>query len=44
VQHEQYDFVTPKARVDRDAVKAFRTLLSSRATRDALADLGMKWS
>jgi putative molybdopterin biosynthesis protein len=44
VQHEQYDFVTPTARADRDAVKAFRALLGIRATRDALARLGMSWS
>jgi putative molybdopterin biosynthesis protein len=44
VQHEQYDFVTPKARADRVAVKAFRILLGTRATRDALARLGMRWS
>jgi putative molybdopterin biosynthesis protein len=42
VQHEQYDFVTPKARAAREPVKAFRTLLGSRATRDALTRLGMK--
>ena len=42
VQHEQYDFVTPKARAERDPVKAFRALLDAHATRDALRRLGMK--
>jgi putative molybdopterin biosynthesis protein len=42
VQHEQYDFVTPKARADRPAVKAFRALLEAPATRDVLTRLGMQ--
>jgi molybdate-binding protein len=42
VQHEQYDFVTPKARAERDPVKAFRALLDAHATRDTLRRLGMK--
>ena len=42
VQNEQYDFVTPKARAEREAVKAFRALLGSTATRDALTRLGMR--
>jgi putative molybdopterin biosynthesis protein len=42
VQHEQYDFVAPAARVQRTAVKAFRARLSDPKTRDALARLGMK--
>jgi len=42
VQHEDYDFVTPKARADRPAVRAFRTLLTRPATREALLRLGMK--
>ena len=42
VQHEHYDFVTPKARAERDPVKAFRALLDAHATRDALRRLGMK--
>jgi molybdopterin molybdotransferase/putative molybdopterin biosynthesis protein len=42
VQNEQYDFVTPKVRAEREAVKAFRTLLDSTATRDALTRLGMR--
>jgi putative molybdopterin biosynthesis protein len=42
VQHEEYDFVTPKSRADRPAVRAFRALLSQPATREALLRLGMK--
>jgi putative molybdopterin biosynthesis protein len=42
VQHEQYDFVTPKARADRPGVAAFRARLHDPATRDALTRLGMR--
>jgi putative molybdopterin biosynthesis protein len=42
VQHEQYDFVTPRARAQRDAVMAFRQLLSAPEARNALTRLGMK--
>jgi len=42
VQHEEYDFVTPRSRADRAAVRAFRTVLARPATRDALIRLGMK--
>jgi putative molybdopterin biosynthesis protein len=42
VQHEQYDFVSPKARADRPAVKSFVARLADPATRDALTRLGMK--
>jgi putative molybdopterin biosynthesis protein len=42
VQHEQYDFVAPNARVERPAVTAFIEQLSSHATRAALVRLGMK--
>jgi putative molybdopterin biosynthesis protein len=41
VQHEQYDFVTPKARAERPGVAAFRERLADPATRDALVRLGM---
>jgi putative molybdopterin biosynthesis protein len=44
VQHEQYDFVTPAARADRAAIKAFRALLGNPEKRDALTRLGMRWS
>jgi putative molybdopterin biosynthesis protein len=42
LQHEEYDFVTPKSRADRPAVRAFRALLSRHVTREALLRLGMK--
>ena len=42
VQHEQYDFVTPKARSQREPVSAFRALLDAPATRDSLTRLGLK--
>jgi len=42
VQHEQYDFVTPKARAQRPGVKAFRVWLDDPETRERLARLGMK--
>jgi molybdopterin molybdotransferase/putative molybdopterin biosynthesis protein len=42
VQHEQYDFVVPKARAERPGVKAFHAWLDAAATREALARLGMK--
>ena len=42
VQHEQYDFVTPKVRAQRPAVRAFRSWLEKPQTREALARLGMK--
>jgi len=41
VQHEQYDFVVPRARAERPAVVAFKALLLQPATRDALTRLGM---
>jgi putative molybdopterin biosynthesis protein len=40
VREERYDFVIPKSRIDRPAVKAFRTLLADPTTRSALARLG----
>jgi putative molybdopterin biosynthesis protein len=40
VQHEQYDFVTPKARAERPAVQSFVARLDDPATREALARLG----
>src|SRR4051812_28112203 len=42
VQHEDYDFVTPRTRSERPAVRAFRALLSRPETREALTRLGMK--
>jgi putative molybdopterin biosynthesis protein len=42
LQLEEFDFVAPKARADRPAVKALRALLSNATTRQALIRLGMK--
>ena len=42
VQQEHYDFVVPKARIERPGVKTFMSLLSESATIDALVGLGMK--
>jgi putative molybdopterin biosynthesis protein len=42
LQHEQYDFVVPKARADRSGVRAFVERLADSTTREALARLGMK--
>jgi putative molybdopterin biosynthesis protein len=42
VQDEEYDFVVPRARAERPAVKAFRERLADPATREALAGLGMR--
>ncbi|HEV8393217.1 MAG TPA: molybdopterin biosynthesis protein [Vicinamibacterales bacterium] len=44
VQHEQYDFIVPRARAERPAVVAFKTLLLQPATREALTRLGMTLS
>jgi putative molybdopterin biosynthesis protein len=40
LQEEQYDFVVPRDRLSRPAVKAFRELLDEPETRRALASLG----
>jgi putative molybdopterin biosynthesis protein len=42
VRSEQYDFVVPKARLDRPGVKAFIETLREPTTRDALTRLGMQ--
>jgi putative molybdopterin biosynthesis protein len=42
VQAERFDFIVPKARAQRPAVVAFRTLLQESSTREALARLGLK--
>jgi putative molybdopterin biosynthesis protein len=42
VQHEQYDFVAPKARARRPGIEVFLARLRDPATRGALARLGMK--
>ena len=41
VQHEQYDFIVPRARAERPAVIAFKALLQEPVTREALTRLGM---
>jgi putative molybdopterin biosynthesis protein len=40
LQDEQYDFVAPKARLDRPPIKAFCELLAQDETRQALAAMG----
>ena len=40
VQHEHYDFVVPKARLQRPPVRRFRALLDDPSVREALAGLG----
>jgi putative molybdopterin biosynthesis protein len=40
LQEECYDFVVPRARLDRPAVQAFRTLLGEEATRKTLGAKG----
>jgi putative molybdopterin biosynthesis protein len=42
LQEEQYDFVVPRSRWDRPAVRAFRDLLARHDTRAALADRGFR--
>lgn len=40
VQEERYDFIVPKARLERAAVRAFRELLEATSTREQLRSLG----
>ena len=40
LQDERYDFIVPKARLDRPPVRRFRALLEDEAVRVALRDLG----
>lgn len=40
IQEERYDFVVPKARLDRPAVRAFRAVLDDAGTRAELNALG----
>ena len=42
VQEERYDFVVPKARLDRPAVRAFRGLLRDAGVRERLRALGFR--
>jgi putative molybdopterin biosynthesis protein len=41
-QDEHYDFVVPKARLQRPPVQRFRALLAELAVRETLAALGFK--
>jgi molybdate-binding protein len=41
-QDEHYDFIVPKARLDRPAVQRFRAVLADPVTRDALTALHFK--
>jgi len=43
VQEEHFDFVVPKSRASRTAVKAFRAMLAEPAVKSALEQLGMKF-
>ena len=43
VQAEHYDFIVPKARLARPAVRRFRAVLEGPGTRDALVALGFKF-
>ncbi|QHE84562.1 molybdopterin biosynthesis protein [Hydrogenophaga sp. BPS33] len=42
IQEERYDFVVPKARLERAPVQAFIALLQSEAARKALRELGFR--
>jgi len=42
LQEERYDFVVPKSRRDRAAVRAFKELLADPAIETALARIGMR--
>jgi putative molybdopterin biosynthesis protein len=42
LQEERYDFVVPKGRWDRPAVRAFRELLGQGETWRALAERGFR--
>ena len=42
LQEEHYDFIVPKARLERPAVKVFRALLADRAVQEQLSQLGFR--
>ncbi len=42
LREEQYDFIVPKARMERPAVRAFCNLLADPAARQQLTDLGFR--
>lgn len=41
---ERYDFIIPRSRVTRPAVRAFQELLQNEAIRDQLRALGFQWA
>jgi len=42
LQEEHYDFIVPKARLERPAVKVFRALLADRTVQEELSHLGFR--
>jgi putative molybdopterin biosynthesis protein len=42
LKEERYDFIVPTARLERDAVRAFRALLDDPAVRQELRALGFR--
>jgi len=42
VQDEHYDFVVPKARLERSPVRSFRTVLSDASLQVVLRDAGFR--
>ena len=42
VQDENYDFIVPKARLERPPVQRFKALLEEASVRDALAAIGFR--
>ena len=42
LQEEHYDFIVPKARLERPGVKAFRALLADRTVQEHLSQLGFR--
>jgi putative molybdopterin biosynthesis protein len=42
MQEEHYDFVVPKARLERPAVQLFRTLLQEPGVQQRLRELGFR--
>ena len=42
IQEERYDFIVPKARLERPAVRAFCALLEDAQIRDELSALGFR--
>jgi putative molybdopterin biosynthesis protein len=42
LQAERYDFVVPRSRANRPAIRAFRALLEEKGTRETLTRLGLQ--